>query len=489
MRNIQEASRVLNSLAPPGERLAYLNPEEEALLKEMGGAGQEWVAGIPSYWKPFKDPFGKKEAARKQQEAQNRAIDEAKQEARDTENRANRQAWATDLISRGKGELFDFTDEQKLAQFLASPGDDNYVEGFSQGGEAIDPFPDYAEKTGELILDNMEDTAEALPDFIGDARTRMENFQDTYDASNANLDSAVEALSDIYDPDGMQARMEGYNNDLNLVLDDLKGVNTRTADRTVELNTNYADSLANSVDTEVDYANREFDALRNASDAVLAGEQAKAAVGRRNASMDAAAGMRSLNSMGGATGTGGRMASMMMNAERGARQSDVLADALIDEAQRRGEIESGRYEKIGAINPAMADVYRDEVMLKMGTPELDAEAMNLGIDESKILNEASMYDEIMNRKLGNVDAITGIAMNKALLPSLFGEAALAPTDPLKNEVSPFTTTGALAPGQTNFESTPFNPAPINEGGGINWLDAIKSAPDIINKAKSIFTNG
>jgi hypothetical protein len=486
MRNIREASDILNSLAPPGERLAYLNPEEEALLRSQGGAGQEWVAGIPSYWKPFKDPFGKKKAARQAQEAQEAAITEAEKKARDQENRGNRQAWATDMVSRGKGELFDFTDDLKLEQFMASPGDENYVEGFSQGGEAIDPFPDYAEKTGDLILDNMEGTAEALPDFIGDARSRMEGFQDTFDQSNANLDSAVSALSDVYDPNGMTARMEGYNSDINNVLDELKGINTATAARTRELNENYGDSLAGSVNTEVDYANKEFDALRNASDAALAGEQAKAAVGRRNASMDAASGMRGLNSMGGSTGTGGRMASMMMNAERGMRQSDLLADALINESQRRGEIESGRYEKIGEINPAMADVYRDEVMLKMGTPELDAQATNLGIDESKIMNESNMYDEIMNRQLGNVDAITGIAMNKALLPSLFGEAALAPTDPLKNEVSPFTTTGALAPGQTNFSETPFNPAPIPESGGIDWVKALKAAPDIINQGKKIF---
>ena len=486
MHNVKEASRVLNSLAPPGERLAYLNPEEEALLKEMGGAGQEWVAGIPSYWS-LTDPFNKKKKAKQAAAAQQAAVDAANEKARETENKANRQGWATDLVSRGKGKLFDFTDDEKLAQYFAEEGDENYVEGFSQGGKPIDPFPDYARETGDLILETMEDTAEALPDFIGDARSRLENFQDTYDQTESNIDSAVETLSDIYDPDGMQARMEGYNNDLNLVLDDLKSVNTRTADKTLELGTNYADSLRNSVNTEVDYANKEFDALRDASDAYLAGEQAKAAVGRRNASMDAAAGMRSLNSMGGATGTGGRMASMMMNAERGARQSDLLADALLNEAQRRGEIESGRFEKIGAINPAMADVYYDEVMAKMGTPLLDAEAMNLGIDESKILNEASMRDAITDRRLSNVDAITGIAMNKALLPSLYGEAALSPTDPLKNEVSPFTTTGALAPGQTNFQSTPFTPVASGGGGGINWVDAITKAPEIIDKAKGIFS--
>jgi hypothetical protein len=487
MRNIEEASRVLNSLAPPGERLAYLNPEEEALLKQMGGAGQEWVAGIPSYWKPLKDPFGTKEAARKQQEANQQAINNATAEQKAQNDKANRQAWATDMVSRGKGVLFDFTDDEKLAQYFASPGDDNYVEGFSQGGQAIDPFPDYAEKTGELILDDMETTAEVLPDFIGDVNERLKNFQGTYDEADTMLDSAMSELSNIFDPNGMQARMEASNNELNGILDELKGINTQTASEVRRLSENYGNSLADSVNTEVDYANKEYDALRQASDAVLAGEQARAAVGRRNASLDAAAGMRGLNSMGGATGTGGRMASMMMNAERGMRQSDLLADALINEAQRRGEIESGRYEKIGEINPALADVYRNEVAMKLGTPELDAMAMNLGIDESKITNREALADEIMNRRLSNVDAITGLASNKALLPSLFAEAALSPTDPLKSEVSPYTSAGALAPGSTNFTSTPFTPAAAPQSGGIDWLSMLSKAPEYIDRIKGIFS--
>ena len=89
MNSLNSASSLLNSVAPPGERLAYLNPEEEALLKEMGGAGQDRVAGIPSYWKPFKDPFGKKKAARQAQEAQERKIAEAKQEQQENIDRSN----------------------------------------------------------------------------------------------------------------------------------------------------------------------------------------------------------------------------------------------------------------------------------------------------------------------------------------------------------------------------------------------------------------
>ena len=457
---LAQAGQVLNSVAPPGERLAYLNPEEEAILRQMGGAGTEWAPGIPSYWKPFKDPFGKKKAARQQQEAQKRAVDEQNAEIQRREDTANRRSWATDAVSRGKGEIFDFTDDAKLDSYFASEGDDNWVEGFSQGGKAMDPFPDYARETGDLILDTLEESSEAAPDFIGTARERMENFQDSYNKLDSGVDSAINTLSGVYDGT-MQSRMEASNNELNNILEDLKGINTATAARTRELHENYGDSLADSVYAELD-----------ANDARLVGEQAKAAVGRRNASLDSARGMRGLEGMSG--GTGNRMASMMMNSERGMRQSDLLADALIDHSVRRGEI-----------NPAMADVYRNEVMLKMGTPELDAQGMNLGIDEGIVTNREALADEIMNRQLTNVDALTGLGLKKASMPSLYGEAALAPTGPFEKRVSPHTTTGALAPGQTSFNQVPYNPAPIPDGG-IDWMKMLQKAPEIYDKGKGLF---
>ena len=49
-KDLKSSAKKLNKVAPPGERLAYINPAEEALLKSIGGSGKpSW--GVPSYKK------------------------------------------------------------------------------------------------------------------------------------------------------------------------------------------------------------------------------------------------------------------------------------------------------------------------------------------------------------------------------------------------------------------------------------------------------
>ena len=48
---LKKAADLLNENAPPGERLAYVNPKEEEMLKHAGGAGVEWKdTGVPTYF-------------------------------------------------------------------------------------------------------------------------------------------------------------------------------------------------------------------------------------------------------------------------------------------------------------------------------------------------------------------------------------------------------------------------------------------------------
>lgn len=47
----RQAANTLNEAAPPGERLAYVNPLEEAGLRAAGGQGKPAAGGIPSYKK------------------------------------------------------------------------------------------------------------------------------------------------------------------------------------------------------------------------------------------------------------------------------------------------------------------------------------------------------------------------------------------------------------------------------------------------------
>ena len=48
---LKKAAKQLNKQAPPGERLAFINPQEEAVLKALGGSGMTAAGGIPSYKK------------------------------------------------------------------------------------------------------------------------------------------------------------------------------------------------------------------------------------------------------------------------------------------------------------------------------------------------------------------------------------------------------------------------------------------------------
>lgn len=47
----RHAANTLNEAAPPGERLAFVNPLEEAALKAAGGQGKPAAGGVPSYKK------------------------------------------------------------------------------------------------------------------------------------------------------------------------------------------------------------------------------------------------------------------------------------------------------------------------------------------------------------------------------------------------------------------------------------------------------
>jgi len=60
LTSIDRARDMLQSRAPRGEFLAYINPQEAGILKLMGGAGQDVnVRGVPSYFKKIFKSVGK----------------------------------------------------------------------------------------------------------------------------------------------------------------------------------------------------------------------------------------------------------------------------------------------------------------------------------------------------------------------------------------------------------------------------------------------
>ena len=48
--SLKQAAKLLNKHSPDGESLAYINPEEERILKARGSSGIMTVAGVPSYF-------------------------------------------------------------------------------------------------------------------------------------------------------------------------------------------------------------------------------------------------------------------------------------------------------------------------------------------------------------------------------------------------------------------------------------------------------
>lgn len=56
MNQLRKAAGTLNRAAPPGERLAFVNPMEETLLKAAGGSGKPAAGDVPSYKKGDVEP-------------------------------------------------------------------------------------------------------------------------------------------------------------------------------------------------------------------------------------------------------------------------------------------------------------------------------------------------------------------------------------------------------------------------------------------------
>jgi len=478
MNNPQQASDFLNSLAPQGERLAYINPQEEMLLRQIGGSGQEWVGGIPSY-NFFQDIIDGVRGKSKR-----KAAEAAQKSADDKATNQSQRELVTSQIATGQTPFTDVTDDDKVDTAM------NNME-----GEYITPIPGYLENTEDLLIGNIEDTSSALEGFIGDSKDRMAGMMPSYETAKEVQSSLTDTAANIFDPDGMEKTMRGFLADSEGVTNELKDLNTRAGDFNYNqtqdrlgVGEDFANSLADSVMSKIDLANQEFDAKRSASDAQLAGEQAMAAVARRNASMDAASGLRGLNRLG--NGTGSRMASMMLNADRGMQQSESLAQSLIDNAIRQGDIESGRFNKLGEINPAEAEVLRNEALLKnadraieLGDSRFGAEAENLGLDQGIIEGRAGLETDLINTRLQNAGLLPSLLTQESLLPSIIAEAGINPVNPITNATSGYTQTGSLPAGQATFNKQPYVPQ-----DSPSFLDTAAKLPEMYEKGKNIYND-
>ena len=589
MNELQKAAKLLNQNAPVDgqfgqERIAYLNPLEEEILKSIGGSGATIVPGVeeqgnpdvPSYglfkWfkkkvmddvlgiddnkflglkkKTFiggnilkvtddilgydsKKTFGISDATlddlastaayvaggplasiawtigdkviennsgdtsgrQQQREALARnaeATGAAKRGVGDmTEiDIANNRALAGNLASRGKAGLINPSDTAKITNLLASPGDAEYIDGFSVGGQDLDAFPDWLRESGDAINEGIEGVGSNFTDFIGDSKTRMSDYKDNvYSKLKGMSTGALDTASSIYDPEGIESDYRGFQDQFRGLAGKQKDLNTRTAesnqgfvDNVLTEGDNYANALRESINTQVDYTNKGYDALQ---DGRVTGGLAQAAAERSAATQSAANESRLLNRLGGG-GTGQDMASRMISAQRGSSQAGSIADML-----REGrEIEASRNMELAEVNPALAEVYGSQANLQnrlraldYGDQTLMGEGSNLGIDQALLDDDRNLTDSLINMRLGNTGLIDSLGGQAAALPGKIVDAGLDPLGSLIRTASPYTSTGLLPAPQANY-----NPAPTGGGGGFDWQTTLGNLPQIVSGARSIFGN-
>jgi len=590
MNELQKAAKLLNSNAPVDgvfgqERIAYLNPLEEEVLKSIGGSGETIIPGVeeqgdpdvPSYklfkWikkKVFDDilgiddnktlgikhktllggPLGKvrddilgidstktfgisdatwddlastgaglvggplaslawtvgdhviennsgdtsgRQATR---EAMARNAEAAGVAKRGVGNMteadiANNRALAGTLTSRGKAGIIDPSDTAKIKNLLASPGDAEYIDGFSVGGQDLDAFPDWLRDTGDTINEGIEGVGSNFGDMVGSSEELMQDYKDNvYGKLRDMSQSALDTAGSIYDPNGVESEYRGFQDQFRDLADRQKELNTRTAlsnqgfvDDVLGEGDRYADALRDSINSQVDYTNRSFDALQ---DGRVTGGMAQAAAERAAATQEASNNRRLLNRMGGG-GTGQDMASRMISAQRGADQAGSLASML----REGSEIEAARNERLAEVNPALAEVYGSQANLQnrlraldYGDQTLMGEGSNLGIDQAVLDDDRNLTDSLINMRLGNTGLIDSLGGQAAALPGKIADAGLDPLGGLIRTASPFTSTGLLPTPVTQY-----NPAPTSGGGGFSWQNTLSNLPQIVSGARSIFGGG
>ena len=144
---------------------------------------------------------------------------------------ANQRALVANLVGRGKAGLIDPSDTAKMQQLLARPGDADYVEGFSIGGDYIDPFPEYLSETGDTILGGINDVGKNLNTFIGTPESRMKDYDPIMQKLEGMSDFVInEAQKVLGDGEGsVEQKYKGFQQDFVDLANKQKDLNNRTA--------------------------------------------------------------------------------------------------------------------------------------------------------------------------------------------------------------------------------------------------------------------
>ena len=201
---ITDARKILNSIAPEGEKLAYINPEEAGILAMLGGSGDMTPQGIPSFAIAGNFTMGGTDYSSPSQEEMNKEKDPIEQRKQAAQSMAS--AGLTSV-----GDVIGDTDQQqeiiKYYQEREGQGQSgmgsNLAQAFGQTAAA---------KEGKLKIDEDTKTGQMLSD-LG-VQNYFKDILTSDDPKQALLDSGrykdIQALMDDFTP------LEG-----NIGLDDL----------------------------------------------------------------------------------------------------------------------------------------------------------------------------------------------------------------------------------------------------------------------------
>jgi hypothetical protein len=359
---------------------------------------------------------------------------------------ANLRSVAGALQGRGKAGIIDPSDTTRLSSLLASPGDENYVEGFSIGGQDMDPFPSWLRDSGDTINETINNTGKYARDYLGSEDQRMYDFMPILDRMKGMNMDAISTLGSIFDrgEGGLESQYRGFQDDFNTLAEGQKLLNQITAesnqglvDDTLGAGDQYSASLADSKSLQTGLMDKSFDALssledikrmqnleqgnrfadtrdarqnaafdlsdaeygaatglgnaeygsanrlfgargteagdilgaedreslgifgaqQGAADRIRNAERTKAYAAGANAENMANTSQRNMNTamVGQGRGTSQNMANAMISAQLGQQRSDLLADALIRDANRRGDADIELAERMGGSGVDFAD--------------------------------------------------------------------------------------------------------------------------------------
>ena len=155
---ITDATDALNDMAPDGEKLAYINPEEAGILKMLGGAGEMTPQGIPSFF------FGRKSGRTR---AQVKA-DNIRNETQRRINQGDTSSYVQRQIDRNPGQ---FENTERVTQRDSSGGGSSTQ---VKSKESLQPKQSVKDRAAETFNNFLKSINPDPEDFPGSEPTNPE---------------------------------------------------------------------------------------------------------------------------------------------------------------------------------------------------------------------------------------------------------------------------------------------------------------------------